>query len=232
MNGRSFALALFMAASLQVSFSRAANATDEFQSFRRCVDQNVKSVFRNSLKTGGELALYGYHTDAANELISICDPTLSPETVQDGAYTTNVEYKYINNALEVQADAAIRDKVQTDLKKQRRQAELDAPRIKAAKDAESDAGSAYYRCLVNHAKILALNSNEPAETIAKASFPSCSVEREAIFNAYHQHGDMFAPEAMDVAEKRLEQGLLLEIIKARAVRPTPTPSPTKSDSPI
>jgi hypothetical protein len=231
MRGRALALSIVVAGQ-QILLSGSVTAeTSDFASFRSCVDRNVKSVFKENLKAGGELALYGYHTDVANNIISICDPTLPQESVQDSAYTANPRYKYVNGAVEAQSKKSMRDKVNNDIEKQRRQAALDAPRLKAAKDAENDAGDIYYRCLVSHAQILAINSNEPADIIAKASFPSCSGEREAVFAVYHKHGDTFDPEAMDVADKKFEQALLLEIIKVRAVHPSPTPSPTKSDSP-
>jgi hypothetical protein len=206
-------------------------ATNSFAAFQHCVDRNVESTFNDSIKKGGELELYKYHTAAANNIIRICDPKLAPESMQDSIYTNNNWYEYVNNAVEAQAKIAMRNKAREEAQKERRRAELDAPRLKAAKAAENEASTTYFRCLVSHAQFLALNSNEPADIIAKASFPSCLQERERVFTTFRQHRDIFEPEAMEATEKQFERALLLEIIKARAVRPSATPSPTKSDEP-
>ena len=109
---------------------------------------------------------------------------------------------------------------------------MDAPRLKAEKDEEESALDAYYKCLVRHAKILALSSNEPAETIARTAFPSCFELRQTALEVYRRHKAYFSEEAMDVTDKGFEQGLLLEIIRARAQPSGPPSSSVRHDLPI
>jgi hypothetical protein len=204
-------------------------------SFRNCVDREANIVFQSAIKNNDENAilLYGYPIDIENEIISTCNPRLSPEGLQDNIYTTNPYYSYINTAAEAQAEAARHEKAENDISAQRKQAELDAPRLKAEKEEERTAGDIYYLCLVRHTQILSLISNEPAEVIVQASFPSCSGERQAVFDVYRRHNNTLYPEAMDIAERKFRQRLLLEVIKARAQRPTPSEPPrAKPESPI
>jgi hypothetical protein len=136
--------------------------------------------------------------------------------------------------VEGQQNAAMKEKANADAEAQRRKAELDAPRLKVEKEQETKAGRTYYLCLVHHAQILSLASNEPAEVIAEAAFPSCSSERQAMLDAYRRHNNtVFDSEAMDMVDGKFKQSLLLEIIKARAERAAPSESPPpKPQSPI
>jgi hypothetical protein len=203
----------------------AVTASDDVANFRRCVDSEAKAAFQRSTQ------IYGYHTDVENEIIAICDPHLSPERVLDSAYTTNTFYKYVNAAVTTLADAALDERVRDEIAAQHKQEALDAPKLKAEKDEEAAAGVDYYRCLVRHAHVLALNTNEPAEVIAKASFPSCSDERQALVDVYRRHDKSYMVESIDLADEKFQQGLLLEIIKARA-QPSPSPEPAKPGEPI
>jgi hypothetical protein len=60
---------------------------------------------------------------------------------------------------------------------QRKQQELDAPRLKAQLNA---AATTYVVCLLNPAEALALAPSEAAEVIVKATFAACRKEREAV----------------------------------------------------
>jgi hypothetical protein len=201
-----------------------ATPSIDLPTFQSCVDREAKAAFQRYHTEVG--AIYGYATDVENEVIAICDPHLMPETVLNSAYSSNPKYKYLNSAVEALAQSARNDKADAEVAAERKKAELDAPRLKAEKDEEEAALDAYYKCLVRHAKILALNSNEPAETIARASLPSCFEGRQTALEVYRRHKAYFS------ADKGFEQGLLLEIIRARA-QPSGAPSSSVSpESPI
>jgi hypothetical protein len=180
------------------------------------------------------LALYGYQVNVENEIISVCNPSLRPEGINDNIYTANPTYLYINAAVEAQRNAAMKEKAHAAAEAERRKAELDAPRLKAEKDEETIAARTYYLCLAGHAQILALASNEPAEVIAEAAFPSCSSERQAVLDTYRRNNNtFFDSEAMDVVDGKFKQSLLLEIIKARVQSAAPSKPPApKPQSPI
>jgi hypothetical protein len=201
-------------------------------SFHSCVDREVKAAV-NRTNEKNDLAIYGYHTEIENDIISICDPQLRRETVQDNLISSNPVYSYLNTAIEAQTQALVNEKIQKEVEEKRKQADLDAPRIKAEKAEETDAGAAYLVCLERHAKTLSLNSNEPAEIIVQASFPSCLSERQTVFDVYHRHNNYFSEGAMNVAEDGFRRTLLLEVIKART-RPSaqPAPPPAKPETPI
>lgn len=210
-------------------------------SFRSCVDREAIAVFKRFLDNAraqsqatGDFALYGYPIAVENDVIDICNPQLRPEGVNDNVYTTNPNYLYINAAVEAQQKAAMNEKGHAAAEAQRRKAELDAPRLKAEKDEETIAARTYYLCLARHAQILALASNEPAEVIADAAFPSCSSERQAVLDTYRRHNNtFFDSETMDMVDSKFKRSLLLEIIKARAQLAAPSKPPApKPQSPI
>jgi hypothetical protein len=79
---------------------------------------------------------------------------------------------------------------------------------------------------------MARNSNERAEVIAQAAFPSCSAERQAVFDVFKRHKRPFSLEAMNAAEGEFSKNLLLEVIKARAKPVTsPVTPPASLESP-
>lgn len=202
-------------------------------SFHICVDREVKAAVGRAIQTGGEFGIYGYHTDIENDIISICNPQLRRESIQDNLISSNLTYSYLNAAVEAQTQAVIKENIRLKVEADRQRAVQDAPRINAEESEETNAGAAYLYCLETHARTLAINSSEPAETIVQASFPSCMAERQAIFDVYHRHKKEFSEESMNIAEDRWRRTLLLEVIKARAQSVThPTSTPTKPETPI
>jgi hypothetical protein len=202
-------------------------------SFHSCVDREAKAAFERAIKNEPDLALYGYHTDINNEVIAACSRQLSRETLNDSIYTTDPAYSYVNAAVEAQQRAARSEIVKKDMEEEQRKAALDTPRLKAEKAEEDEAGNTYYACLVRHAKILSLSSNEPAEVIVQASFPSCLAERQAAFDVLKRHKPYLDLETMDAMDGVFKQSLLLEIIKARAQPAAPPgPPPMKHETPI
>jgi hypothetical protein len=106
----------------------------------------------------------------------------------------------------------------------------DAKRIKAEVDDEIRAGADYYLCLQRSAKMLALNSDESADTIAQAAFPACTAERNGVFNTYRRYNDLFEPSAMQAMEGVFSKRLLLDVLVTRAQRRAPAP-PTSQPAP-
>ena len=166
-------------------------ATVDPRSFHSCVDREAKAAFQRAINRGGDLALYGYHTDIANDIISICSPQMRREVLHDSVYSNDANYSYVNAIVEAQYNVAINEKIHRQVDDEQKKAKLDAPRLKAEKAEEHDSGAAYFVCLDRHAKILSLNSNESAEVIVQASFPSCSGERKAVFEVYRRHNNSF-----------------------------------------
>jgi hypothetical protein len=201
--------------------------------FRNCVDRETKAAFDRAIAKNGDLAIYGYHTDIENDVITTCNPRLTIERLQDSVYSTNPIYSYVNAAVEARYQTITKEKIEGTLAEEHKQAELDAPILKVEKEEENAAGTGYYQCLDRHAKILAISSSEPAEVIVQASFPSCSTERQAVFDTYQRHKNHFEAETMDIVEAKFKQSLLLDVIKARAQRLAPSESsPVKRDTPI
>ena len=94
----------------------------------------------------------------ADEVISVCNPTMKGQT-----------FPYVNSSVEAQMEAARNEKSDREAKERHDKDEL---RLRSEKVEEDQAMKIYYQCLVRHARILSLNSREPAEIIAKAAFPS------------------------------------------------------------
>ncbi len=221
-------LPVFLTACQQVAPSKpvAADPAIDYPSFKACVAREVKGVVERRYESQ-----WGYPTAIENDIISICNPQLRKETINDSIYTTDQYFSYVNSSVEAELTRYRHAKVDQEIGEQRRRDELNAPRLRAEKAEEDGAFSHYVRCLIDHAKILALNSSESAEVVARASFPSCLREREAAFDAYRRHGHDFSPEAMEVAERKFYENLLLEIIKVRApASPSPTPPPPAKSS--
>jgi hypothetical protein len=105
---------------------------------------------------------------------------------------------------------------------ERRQAELDATKLKAESDA---ANQGYVDCLFGHARMLALSTTEPADTVAEATFASCQKERQYISQVHQKYKDnTWSDDVLDIADTQFKRKLLFEIMKVRA-KPTPEPSP-------
>ena len=110
-----------------------------------------------------------------------------------------------------------------------------APRAKAEKADENQVGANYFLCLERHAKVLALASDEAADTVAQASLSACPTERAAVFEVNRRHNDDWNEGTMKAMESVLVQHLLLEIVEIRAQRnvtPVPAPEPRPRKTPI
>jgi hypothetical protein len=100
---------------------------------------------------------------------------------------------------------------------QRKQAELDAPRLKAKFDA---AAQKYRTCLFEYVRVLALASTEPAEIVSQAAFAACREERKMV-----SENDMI----MEAADRILTGNLLLEVLKVRATPRSPSNTASIAD---
>jgi len=100
----------------------------------------------------------------------------------------------------------------------------------------------YANCLVQHARVLALNSTEAAEVIVRAAFASCQRERQAIRDKAHEYlEDPLGLATVKAVDETYPDRLVLEIIAARASpppsqpvpsAPPPAPPPARPGTPI
>ena len=198
----------------------AAVAAVDYESFKACVDREAKGVADRHPND------WGYPINVENDILSICNPQSRKETINDNIYTADRYFSYVNTAAEAEMKRRTLAKIEQESRERRRKEELDAPRLKAEKAEEDGAWSNYSKCLIDHAKVLALNSAEAAQVVARAAFPSCSQEQQTVFNVHRRHGHDFSLEAMEAFEQKFVELLLLEIIKVRAAAsPSPTPPP-------
>lgn len=112
-----------------------------------------------------------------------------------------------------------------------------APRAKAERAIEDQAGTNYFLCLVQHATVLGLATEEAADIVTQASLSSCPAERNAVVETHHRYGDELSEGAMTAMDRALAQNVMLEVVKARARRniapaPTPEPKPQPQKTPI
>jgi hypothetical protein len=112
-----------------------------------------------------------------------------------------------------------------------------APRAKAERAIEDQAGTNYFLCLVQHATVLALATDEAADIVTQASLSSCPAERNAVVETHHRYGDDLSEGAMTVMDRTLAHNVMLEVVKARAQRnltpaPAPAPEPKPQKTPI
>jgi hypothetical protein len=205
-------LLLATVAVIALLMCQAAQAASDQDYFHACVKQEGNAALRRKVQKSGDDALYGYQNDVANEVFAICKQRAidSSERIDYPAYVYGV--------VEALAKAALYEKAKKELEAERKRDELNAPRLKAEKAVEDQAASIYFACLDNHARVLAVKSNEPAEVIAQASFASCRTERQGVFDAYRGHTNSFYPETMAAAEPVFQRQLLLAVIEARASR--------------
>jgi hypothetical protein len=195
------------------------------QNWTSCVDDAAKSIVEARAQKDGVSSLYGYHTAIDSEVSLACGKAV--------AALSNGDHTYIYGIVEKQVKAQIRGQIAKELEEQRKQTERDAPRLAAEKAEEDGAVHNYWECLVKHGRIMALNSSESAEIVARASFPSCAEARQAALDAYRGHTNKFSPEAMNATEGLFYNQLLLEIIKARAAPAAPqAPAPSKQITPL
>jgi hypothetical protein len=115
--------------------------------------------------------------------------------------------------------------------KQRAIADAQAAEDKAKlKAAEPPVFANYRNCIFGNAARLALISNEPAETVARASYAACRPQRVLLLELHKRYGDPgFDDDRMNRIEDRVVGALMLTVIKARATKdglpPTSVPAP-------
>jgi hypothetical protein len=115
-SGPILALSAALAACQQTSPAPTVTAIPILDSsFHSCVDQEVKAAVGRAIEKNNELELYGHHTEIENDVISICKPQLRRETVQDNLNPTNPVYSFLNATVEVETQAAIKDKIRKEV---------------------------------------------------------------------------------------------------------------------
>ena len=102
----------------------------------------------------------------------------------------------------------------------------------AANDAKGKVAAGAYRdCVFASIKMLAVISTEPAEDVKKAALAACQDKREAILHIdiENGHGHLWKG-VLDELDKRMEGQLILEIIKARALRRASPPHTEQTEN--
>jgi hypothetical protein len=132
-----------------------------------------------------------------------------------------------NGLWRAENERLLRERAQGEAKER----EENAPKLKA----EGEAANARYReCLYGHARLLALNTNESAEIVTRATFASCRAERNGIVEVHARYKDywFFKEDTLVHADKLFNEQVLLEVVKQRALprnAPDKPPTAPKSD---
>jgi hypothetical protein len=184
------------------------------------------------MKTNPIAALYGYHTDIYNEIISKCAPHMGNEGLIDTISPSNSDFAYVNAAVEAEAKAALTLKENEEGAQMKKQQEVDAGNEKIEKQEEDKAVSNYYGCLEQKAKTLALVSAETADIVAQATLSSCPTERMALVGVIDRYIPTGGNEVVARLEASFTKSLLLEIIKARATPEQKPAAPKAGRAPI
>lgn len=201
----------------------------DFKAYYACMDRETAAGVKRSVEKGTKF--YDVNTkQIGDQTFTLCTSRYSNGVAVQERDRENAEWR-AKDALNVLMRADF-EKRQAELReKAAAQAARDAPRLKE----EGDAAARMYReCLFNSAKTIAVVSTEPAEIIREAVFAACRAERTAILEVHRRYRDeWFSEDALDVADKLLAGKVLLEIIKARAVPPSPNrPSEAPRRDPI
>lgn len=89
-------------------------------SFRNCVDREAKPAVARAIEKKGGDTIFGYPTVIENDIISICNPQMRPETVQDNVFSKNNNYLYLNATIESHLKAATNEKIHNDMLEERK----------------------------------------------------------------------------------------------------------------
>ena len=241
MNAATFGLITFLSISLTGCQSTSApiakiasSPPENYKAFPNCMDMESAMAVKKAVDSGASI------WNGAIDPKKIGDQVLAQciSRYPDGASA----FQY--NRYPFYAETVVQEKInsvrQADLDHQRKQKEDQATRDTPKLKAEFDAALEHYgKCLLNHARAMALASSEIAEVVMKAAFASCRDERKLILDIYRRYKgyDFRDEEVLDIADKKIAETLLLEIIKVRAEvpaspAPRPTPPSVKPDTAI
>jgi hypothetical protein len=177
----------------------------DYKAYDKCLEVEAETVAK---KYGSGGPLFEEHNQEAERITAKCTAQFGGSPYQSSPNPA------LNNtpaweAISRETDKLWRAEADRRNEAQRKQAELDAPRLKAKFDA---ATQKYRTCLFVNVRDLALASTEPAEVVSQAPFAACGEERTMVEN------DM----VMDVADRILTGKLLLEVIKVRDAPRSPS----------
>lgn len=109
------------------------------------------------------------------------------------------------------------------------QAAEDRAKLKAA---EPPVFANYRNCIFGNAARLAVITNEPAETVARAAYAACWPQRTALLDVHKRYGDPgFNDEVMNRIEDGVSGALVLAVIQARAAKAAPSPASAPPSAP-
>jgi hypothetical protein len=186
----------------------------DFKPYLTCLEREARAAVRK-LAENGTKALYIENEKVAGQVFALCTSrsrlVLTPFQRWLYGGSTVVHVKEARNIL-------MGEELERRRTEERAQVKRDLPMLPE----EEPAANMWRECLLRNARAIALLSMESAEIVREAVFAACRREREAI----RYHGRT-SEEMMDSVEKRLARWVLLEIIKARVVPPSPSKRPAE-----
>ena len=203
--------------------------------FRSCVDREAPLVVDAAVKRDKLGTIYGYHTSIENEVIARCGSETRATLADDLEAPSDPDVAYVRTAVEARVRVYDDAEIKSETAELGRQMDQAKQEEQAEQGGENQAGKAYSDCLAKHARTLALVSSETADVVAEAALPSCREEHAALYSVVEKYHDAaFASALVDRIDEKLRPALVLEIVKARALRLAPAPKKTapKSDAPI
>jgi hypothetical protein len=184
-----------------------------------CLEQEAAAAVK---KIGGE-----WRTLAIDDEKKIAGRVFALCTSGYGIALTPFERWLYGTATETHVRNAVTALMRADTERrraeERAQAERDAPN---PQEKENAATHMYGECLLKNTRAIALVSTESAEIVREAAFAACREKRTAVLEVHGHYRDRdFSEKILDGADKLLAGKVLLEIIKMRAVPPSPERPP-------
>jgi hypothetical protein len=173
------------------------------------------------MKTDPISTRYGYRVEVDNALIAACRAALGNSTSP-----SNADVSYVNSAIEALANATAAQWEQQEVEQLKKEDATATENEKIQERAEDLASKAYYACLAQHARTLALVSTETADVVAQAALSSCSAERMNLVGTVNRYVPSIGYEVAAGLDASFTKSLLLEIVKARATQTTPPKPPS------
>lgn len=193
-------LALIMAPTL--FNQQVAAASDEFEYFHRCVNQEIPAALRRSVTVEGYDGLVRAKADIVNRVFSIC------------------RQRTIDNSHRVDEQSYVSDTVETTFQEVSKFVELRQKleqqwKTDPAQALEDQAVRTYSLCLRGTARRLSRTSDDPPNAIELGSLAGCAKNRQVVFDTFSSHNKSFSPEAMTALEQEFHRKLPELVTKTR-----------------
>jgi len=181
---------------------RAAAASDEFEIFHGCVNQEIPVALRRFVTVEGYDGLIRAKPEIVNSVFSICR-----QRAIDSSHRVD-EQSYVNNTVETFFNriSKLADQVQ--------QAEQQY-KSDPAKASEDQAVRVYSFCLQGTPRRLSRTSDDPPDAIEQGSLGGCAKNRQIVFDTFSSHNKSYSPEAMTAMEQEFHRKLPELVTKTR-----------------